>query len=311
MTRRFDIVCFGEPLVEFTRLPGQTDHPHFVQGFGGDTSNTAIAAARQGARVACIGALGRDWFGDAIVDLWESEGIEGGSVIRHAEAPTGLYFVLPHAEERHFEYRRAGSAASAFTRRDLDAESIAASHILHTSAITMAISPSSCDAVFAAIEIAHAAGTLVSIDTNLRTQLWSLSDARHLTHEAMERCDIALPSLDDSRSLTGLSDADGIVDFYLDLGATVVALKMGGRGALVATAANRQHFPPHPVQAVDVTGAGDTFDGVFLARYRQSGSAFAAARYAVTAAALSTTGYGAVTPMPSLAAVEAAMVPSD
>jgi 2-dehydro-3-deoxygluconokinase len=58
---------------------------------------------------------------------------------------------------------------------------------------------------------------------------------------------------------------------------------------------------------VDATGAGDMFDGAFLAEYLRTGDPFAAGRYANVAAALSTEGYGAVAPMPRRAAVEAAM----
>ena len=64
-------------------------------------------------------------------------------------------------------------------------------------------------------------------------------------------------------------------------------------------------MPGHPVEAVDATGAGDTFDGVFLARLLAGDDLKAAARYATSAAALSTKGYGAVTPIPRAAEVQA------
>ena len=124
-------------------------------------------------------------------------------------------------------------------------------------------------------------------------------------HEAMKRADIALPSLDDSIILTGLHEPDAIVDFYLRLGPSIVALKMGADGALVATAQERRRLPGHTVEAVDATGAGDTFDGAFLTRLLAGDSPFDAARYANAAAALSTTGYGAVAPIPTRRAVEA------
>ena len=74
---------------------------------------------------------------------------------------------------------------------------------------------------------------------------------------------------------------------------------MGAEGALIATRARRRSaLPPHKVEAVDATGAGDTFDGAFLARLLAGDDPETAARYANVAAALSTTGYGAVTPMP-------------
>jgi 2-dehydro-3-deoxygluconokinase len=82
---------------------------------------------------------------------------------------------------------------------------------------------------------------------------------------------------------------------------------MSADGCLIATPKERFRVPGHRVQAVDATGAGDTFDGSFLARLLAGDDLEAAARYANVAAALSTKGYGAVTPIPRAAAVQAEM----
>ena len=165
--------------------------------------------------------------------------------------------------------------------------------------------------MFAAIDVAHDAKRLVSYDPNLRLKLWPLRRARAIIHEAMRSCDIALPGLDDGQALTGRSDADAIVDFYLRLGATVVVLKIGKKGAVVATHKRRERLAGHAVAAVDATGAGDRFDGAFLTEYVQRGDPFAAARFANVAAALSTQGYGAVAPLPRRADVEAAVAAAE
>ena len=115
--------------------------------------------------------------------------------------------------------------------------------------------------------------------------------------------DIVLPGLDDAEQLTGLADPDAIVDFYLGLGAPVVALTLGSKGTLVADGDRRERIEAWPVDAVDATGAGDTFDGAFLASIAAGNTPFEAARYANAAAALSTLGYGAVAPMPKRDAV--------
>jgi 2-dehydro-3-deoxygluconokinase len=87
----------------------------------------------------------------------------------------------------------------------------------------------------------------------------------------------------------------------------MVALKMASEGALLAFPDKRIRIAPHRVQSVDATGAGDTFDGAFLARLLEGDAPETAARYANVAAALSTTGYGAVTPIPHKDAVIAAL----
>ena len=279
-----------------------------LPGHGGDTSNCAIAAARQGAKVAYFTALGTDDFGDSFMALWHQEGVDTHYVIRNSQAHTGIYFVS-HTENGHsFSYLRSGSAASHICPQDVPEAAIAQTRILHVSGISQAISGSACDAVFHAIELARQHGVRVSYDTNLRLKLWPLARARAVIHAAMTQCDIALPGLDDAMQLTGLDQPDAIVDFYLALGASLVALTLGAQGTLVATPERRERVPAQRVTAVDATAAGDTFDGAFLAELAAGRDPFAAAAYANAAAALSTQGYGAVAPMPTREQVEKFLV---
>ena len=301
--RRFDLLCLGEPLGEFNATRAQDGCFQF--GHGGDTSNCAVAAARQGASVAYLGALGNDAAGRSLRDLWHREGVDDAHVATHPTAPTGLYFV-DHGPSGHvFSYLRAGSAASLYGPGDLPAEAIRSARIIQASGISQAISASACDAVFEAFAVARAAGVLTAYDTNLRLKLWPLARARAIIQAACAMSDIVLPGLDDAALLTGLDDPDAIVDVYLRLGARIVALTLGDKGSLVATPERRERFTPIKVDAIDATGAGDCFDGAFLAEYMRTGDAFVAAAYANVAAALSTQGYGAIAPVPRRADVEA------
>jgi 2-dehydro-3-deoxygluconokinase len=300
-----DILCFGEPLGEFNQTrPGQ---PNYLFGFGGDTSNCAIAAARSGASVGVIGAVGDDTFGRDFFRLWQAEGIDTSGVAMAEGRQTGLYFVTHGPEGHEFSYRRAGSAAALVQPHDLPLASIRAAKVLHVSGISQAISPNASEAVLTAIGAAKAAGAMVSYDTNLRLRLWPIERAREFTNTAMRLADIALPGLDDARQLTGRDTPDAICDFYLEGGSKIVALTLGKDGALIATPDARRIMPSIAVDAVDATGAGDCFDGAFLAEWLATGDPFRAGRYACAAAALSTTGYGAVAPLPRRADVLAAM----
>lgn len=297
-----DLIALGEPMIEFNQL-SDAGTAHWRMGHGGDTSNTAIAAARQGASVGYLTALGTDDFGDELMRLWQSEGVDASQVCRSPDAHTGVYFVAHGPDGHSFSYLRAGSAASRMRPADLNMAYIAGAKILHVSGISQAISASACDTVFAAIEAARQAGVRVSYDTNLRLKLWPLARARAISAATVPLCDILLPSLEDAEALTGHRHPDGIIDHYLTAGAQLVVLKMGKAGAILATPDGREPVPGCLVQAVDATGAGDTFDGAFLARLLAGDAPPEAARFANAAAALSTTGVGAVAPMPSEAAV--------
>lgn len=300
-----DLICLGEPLMEFSQI-GTGDDATYMPGYGGDTSNTAVAAARQGAHVGYLTALGTDAFGDRFMSLWQAEGIDTSEVLRNPRAHTGIYFITMEAaggaqtfQAGHsFVYFRAGSAASLMEPDDLATGYIAGAKMLQVSGISQAISATACDTVFRAIQIARDNQTKVAFDTNLRLKLWPLSRARAAIHEAIRQSDIALPSLEDAEHLTGLTDRDAIADFYLGLGPSLVALKLGKEGVLIATPERREVVAGRPVEAVDTTGAGDTFGGSFLARLIDGDDPFAAAAYANAAAALSTLGHGAVAPIP-------------
>jgi 2-dehydro-3-deoxygluconokinase len=210
------IVAIGEPLYELNQPRGSES---FTPGFGGDTSNAMIAAARSGAGTGYFTAVGADRFGEALIGLWAREGVDSSRVIVNKAAHTGIYFVTHGANGHEFFYLRAGSAASWITETDVPADYIGAAIVLHVSGISQAISPSAADAVFAAIDLAKRNKVIVSYDTNLRLKLWPLNRARAVTREAMSRVDIALPGLDDARLLTDLEAPDAIIDFYLKLGA--------------------------------------------------------------------------------------------
>lgn len=300
-----EIICMGEPMLEFNQLPAGPDARRlYLEGHGGDTSNAAIAAARSGAEAAMLTAIGEDAAGESFLALWQMEGVDTSLVRRDPDAPTGIYFVTHDERGHHFTFYRKGSAASRYRAADVPEDALRKANVLHLSGITLGISDSSCDAAFRAIELAREAKVTVSVDTNLRLRLWPLRRASACIHTAVGMADLVFPSLEDAQALTGLEQPDAIADFYLNL-CPLVLLKLGKEGLLVATRQERRRVPGFVVEAVDATGAGDTLAGAFLARAVAGDDTWAAARYANAAAALSTTGYGAVAPIPNAAAVKA------
>lgn len=300
MDRRFDLVALGEAMLEFN----QTDagKPNYLQGFGGDTSNAAIAAARAGAKTAYLSRVGNDTFGRSLLDLWQREGVDGQAVETDDAAPTGIYFVTHGPRGHEFTYRREGSAASRMTpgwlRNGPASGVIRDAKILHVSGISLAISAGARETSLAAMKLARKAGARVSFDPNLRLKLWSLDEARKGIGAAMALCDIFLPSLEDVTTLAGISDVDAVIDWGHAAGASVVVLKLGPDGAVASDGRRRERITSRPVSTVDATGAGDCFGGNLLARLAAGDSVFDAARYGNAAAAIKVQGFGAVAPLP-------------
>lgn len=303
-----DIAALGEAMVEFNQT--SQEPPLYLQGFGGDTSNAVIAAARAGARTAYLTRLGTDRWGDCLMDLWQREGVNTTTVLRDAQAPTGMYFVSHDAQGHHFSYARAGSAASRMQPQDLLhwQDAIASSQWLHLSGISLAISNSACDTAFAAMQHARSVGTRVALDSNLRLSLWPLARAQACIRHATSLCDLFLPSLEDITALTGLTQAQDIIGWSHAQGAAQVVLKLGADGAIASDGQTQRAVPGHNVSAVDATGAGDCFAGNLLARLSAGDNLWDATAYANAAGALSVQAYGAVAPLPRPDAVRGQMM---
>jgi 2-dehydro-3-deoxygluconokinase len=304
-----DLVCLGEAMVGFNQAPQEPTR--YTAGFGGDTSNCAIAAARIGARSGYITQVGEDVFGWQLMALWRQEGVDTAGVRVLPGAETGLYFVTHGSQGHAFTYRRAGSAASRMASDDPAfapcLQQVDRAHTLHVSGISQAISASACATVFAAIERARSRGARVAYDLNFRPRLWSVQAARPVVERTVALVDIFLPSLDEVAMLVGTRTPEEALQWAHGLGAPTVLLKLGAQGCWVSQRNGVTKLPPYPVSSLDATGAGDCFAGALLARLATGDDLVSAARAANAAAALSTLGIGAVAPLPRWPQVQAAL----
>lgn len=304
-----EILALGEPLLELnaTTKGALESARTFSVGYGGDTSNFAIAAARAGGAVSYLTRIGDDAFGTILSDLWREEGVDTRYVTRERGGRTGIYFISRRPDGHAFTYYRTDSPASRLQPHDVPEQAVAGSRLLHVTGITQAISPTACDTAFHAMQVARAHGTLVTYDPNHRAALWPAERAKAIIMRSIELADIALPNQEEGRLLTGVEDPEAMVDAFLERGPRVVVLKMGDRGVLIGEKGRQTHVKAHAVEAVDASGAGDTFDGVFCSRLLEGAEPVEAARLAVIAAALTTTGLGAVGPIPRRTEVDALM----
>jgi len=300
-----DIVSLGEPMVEFSAASSGhlKDATLFQRGWGGDTSNMAVAAARLGRRVGYITKIGDDAFGQCFLELWRREGVDTSKVIVEKGGFTGIYFIA-YANGHEFTYYRKGSSASHISAEELDHEYIKNSNIFHSSGITQAISDSSREAVFHAIEIAKKNSILVSYDPNVRLRLWPLEMARSTILQAVGLADIVFPSMEDASILFSSDSAEDAAKRFLELGPSTVVIKLGAQGCLVATKKEIFEIPSFEINVVDATGAGDAFDAAFLSGILEGWDLRRCAKFANAVGALTTTGKGAVNPIPQRSVVD-------
>jgi 2-dehydro-3-deoxygluconokinase len=189
------IAALGEPLVRFAaEQRGRLgDMRTFRRGFGGDTSNFIVAAARMGAVCGYIARLGADEFGRAFHGLWEHEGVDNSRVIVEPDGTTGAYFISLRDDDGHeLTYYRSHLAGSRLRPEDLDAAYLSRVRNLHTSGITQASSESTRVTAETAVAIVRGSGGLISFDLKFRPRLWSAFAARPVA-EQTARCAHGVP----------------------------------------------------------------------------------------------------------------------
>ncbi|MDD3014149.1 MAG: sugar kinase [Candidatus Gastranaerophilales bacterium] len=299
MADSIDIISIGEGMIELSSgeslIQAETLHKYF----GGDSINTAAAAARLGSKVGYITKIGNDLFQEYLLDAWQAENIDI-SYVRLVEGYNGLYFLSRQKSgEKEFAYYRKKSAATTLSIDDIPEEYIERSSIVFSTGITQSLSESAKDAVKKAFSIAKEKGCTVAYDPNFRSRLWSVDEAKEALNEVIDYIDIILLSAaNDAEKLFDLSSSDKIIKFFWDQGIQTVAVKMGKDGSFIGYNGEIKLIPPLDVAVVDTTGAGDAYNGGFLHGITAGYTPFESAKLACTVASFQIQGLGAIKPLP-------------
>ncbi|MER6095121.1 PfkB family carbohydrate kinase [Streptomyces sp. NPDC001728] len=250
-----DVVCLGESMVTFlpTRPGRLADVPSFTRAIGGAESNVACALAAAGHRVRWVGRVGRDGFGDHLVETIAGYGVDVGAVGRDPHRPTGVYFRTDEdrATDAHeVVYYRAGSAASAMSPTTVPHDSVGGARILHLTGITAALS-ADCLALMRELTAPRPGRPLVSFDVNHRPALWRDGSAAEVLLELARRADVVFVGADEAERLWGAGDPAAIRGVLGE--PAVLVVKRGGEGA-VAFERGAAPFPTPPPTPGGVAG---------------------------------------------------------
>lgn len=263
-----DVVTFGESMVLFG--PDSSGPLRYVQNFNksiaGAESNVAIALAKLGHNVGWFSKLGNDEFGRYIQATIRGEGVDVSRVLVEPLKNTGILFKerFMHSNPNVYYYRK-DSAASTLKPEELDESYIKSAKILHITGITPALSENCRKTVFKAIEIAKANNVLVSFDPNIRLKLWTLEEAVPVLLEIAKQSDIIFPGIDEGQMLLGLSKPEEIAERFMNMGCSIVAVKLGKEGCYVADKINKLYINSYQLEnPQDTVGAGDGFAAGFL-----------------------------------------------
>jgi 2-dehydro-3-deoxygluconokinase len=287
-------------------LSGQAG-PNWRMGFAGDTFNTLWALhALSGDRPATyVSAFGDDPFSHDQIGFFSQNGIGIGASPVIAGARPGLYAISLAGAERSFTYWRGDAAARQLASDPVAlAKSLQNQSLVYFSGITLAILDGIArKTLLAAVAVARAAGSLVAFDPNYRPRLWrERTEARAAILDALAVTDIALPTFPDEQMLFGDASAEATAT---RIGRAVgeVVVKNGEEPAVVAAAGGTETIAAvHVAEPVDTTGAGDSFNGAYLAARLAGDAPAQAARRAHRVAAAVVQVRGALAPVDTLRA---------
>jgi len=261
-------VSIGECMIE---MSGGEDR-QYRMGFAGDTLNTAWYARAllpKDWSVDYVTALGDDIYSAQMRAFFAENGIGTGHIQEIKGRRPGLYLIHQAGGDRHFTYWRGQSAAKlmADDPKALD-EALDGAGIVYFSGISLAIlAPRARGQLMKAIVKARNAGARVVFDPNVRPALWTSPAVMGsaLTAAAII-ADVVMPTHSDEAPVFGDTSPEATADRYLSIGVEEVVVKNGAEPALVATRDLRERVPASkPERIIDPTGAGDSFNGAYLA----------------------------------------------
>ncbi len=280
---------------------------------GGTAGNTAAALARLGVPVEFAGSVGDDGFGRWLADDLRAAGVGTRGLVVTRDAPTCQVMALvePDGERYLVVWPLDGGALTRLAPAEVDRELLTGAAWLHTTGMCLRAAPVA-SSVLAAMRTARDAGVPVSIDLNLRLELWGLDDAvRAVLVEAVSLADVVLGN--GPEELVPLARAAGFeVDGVdgaagaLAGGARTVVGRLGALGALACSPAGEMAVSPgFAAELRNPVGAGDAFNGGFIAA-RVAGLPLAEAlRWGNATGALKVARDGGARDQPSRAEVEA------
>ncbi|QXV60677.1 ribokinase [Amycolatopsis sp. TNS106] len=248
---------------------------------GGKGANTAVAAARLGADVALLGAVGDDPYGELLKRSLAESGVNTDS-LRTSERPTGIAYITVTPDGENSILVSPG-ANSALRPEDVDlggAEVVVLSLEIPLETVEHAVAK--------------------AVESGVKTLL-NLSPAAELSAETLQGLDVLLVNEHEAAFLLG-----GEADFpkLLDLGPKAAVVTLGAKGAAVVTSDGVTEVPSPKVEAVDTTGAGDAFAGALATSLAKGEELADAARRAVKVAAITVTRQGAQPSYPTASELE-------
>lgn len=306
MNPRYDLLIAGEINPDMILYDSKLE-PRFGQvevlvenaalTIGSSSVIMACGAARLGLRVAMIGVVGKDTFGDFMLEAMRQRGVDVSPVIIDPALKTGVTVILSRGADRAIlTYPGAIDALSAEMLTD---DLLRRARHFHLSSyyLQTRLQPGVPDL----FRRARRLGLTTSLDTN-----WDPSESWLGLPELLPLTDLFLPNVNEARAISQATALPAAMQ-YLSSQAGIAAVKMGEQGGAAQQGQLSLQVPALPVNVVDTVGAGDSFDAGFVYGFLNAWELGESLKLAVVCGSLSTQGEGGVVAQPGLDEARAAM----
>ncbi|HEY4553110.1 MAG TPA: ribokinase [Bacillaceae bacterium] len=262
---------------------------HFFSCVGGKGANQAVAAARLGAEVTLVGAVGDDIFGQQLIDKLQVEGIHTEFITKVDGHPTGIACVQVSQKDNRITVIPGAN-------HQLKPEHIdQAENIIKAAKVILLQMEIPLKTVTYAIKKAKQWGKKVILNP---------APAAQLPEDLFREVDYFTPNETELRILAPNSPKEGSIDAFakelLGTGMTNLIVTLGEKGAAYFSAAGeKKEYNPHPVETIDTTGAGDAFNGALACALARGATVEKAIDFGMKAGAMSVTKLGAQAGMPT------------
>lgn len=257
------VCCFGEVLIDFLQDKAQ---PGLFHRFaGGAPANVAVAVARLGGQSKFIGMLGKDIFGDFLLQELQNYGVDCSAIRQTMDAKTALAFVaLNEQGDRSFSFYRPPAADLLYKVEHCPTQLWQQKGILHLCSNSLT-EPEIAQTSFALVRLAQQHGWLISVDANLRHNLWSGGKAsRELVTQLLEMADVVKLSEDELDYLADGQEPENWLQHILDFRPSWLVVTAGADEVQSYSTIDSFSVAVSSVPVLDTTAAGDAFVGAWL-----------------------------------------------
>lgn len=272
------IIAFGEVLMDFT--PKDNGEKHLknipIEAFeanpGGAPANLTAVLGTFGLETAFIGKVGRDQFGDTLIDVLESYNVDTSQVVKDDYYNTTLAFVhLDETGDRSFSFYRNPGADTQITLKDIDLNIFNDAEIFHFGSLSFTDEPIR-STTLDLLDYVDTKDVLISYDPNLRDKLWlRLDEAKWWILKGMSYADIVKVSEEELEFLTGKADLHvAAEELFVQFGLKLLIVTLGPKGSFYKTDLKTGIVPGVKAEVKDTTGAGDIFYGSFLYQLKKN-----------------------------------------